>query len=234
MTEREKIVARIRALRAKTVENGCTEDEAISAAAKVVEMLARYNLTVEEAELRASPFETHEDRALDAVGERLWKPAAAIAALTGAKTWTSGPGVHPVVNTFFGFDHEVEVARYLLDICAGAMRREQTKIMTGIRFLSPARQRRRVLPFLDGMADRLHARITALIPPAPIGTGIVVLRGQLIDAALAEKGLTFHKARPRPSRDFEPAYLNGLRAGDRVALNPGLGDARNRVGALLQ
>jgi hypothetical protein len=31
MTEREKIAARIRALLAKTVENGCTEDEAIAA-----------------------------------------------------------------------------------------------------------------------------------------------------------------------------------------------------------
>ncbi|MFN3584870.1 hypothetical protein [Phenylobacterium sp.] len=32
MTEREKIAAKIRALRAKTVENGCTEAEALAAA----------------------------------------------------------------------------------------------------------------------------------------------------------------------------------------------------------
>ena len=40
-------------------------------------------------------------------------------------------------------------------------------------------------PFLDGMADRLHERILALRPPAPTGTGLVVLRGALIDAAMA-------------------------------------------------
>ena len=44
MNERSKIAARIRALLAKTVENGCTEAEALSAAAKVAELLDRHDL----------------------------------------------------------------------------------------------------------------------------------------------------------------------------------------------
>ena len=35
----DKLKVRIQALRAKTIDNGCTEDEALSAAAKVAELL---------------------------------------------------------------------------------------------------------------------------------------------------------------------------------------------------
>jgi hypothetical protein len=67
-------------------------------------------------------------------------------------------------------------------------------------------------------------------PPPLTGKGLVVLRDALIKAAmpvaLLEKG-------GRPSRDADEAYLDGLNAADRVALNPGLGSSMNRpAGAL--
>ena len=53
----DKLKVRIQALRAKTVDNGCTEDEALSAAAKVAELLDRYDLSLTDVELRAAPCE---------------------------------------------------------------------------------------------------------------------------------------------------------------------------------
>jgi hypothetical protein len=187
MTEREKIAGRIRALKAKTVEYGCTEDEAIAAAEKVAELLAAYNLTLDEVEMRASPFTQHTERHDDPAGERLWKPAAAISELTGAVWWKSRPGVFPVQIDFFGFAHEVEVAAYLLEICARAMRAEQDRLA---RASWPrTTKRRELIPFLDGMADRLHERILALKPPTTTGKGLVVLHGALIAAALKDAGI---------------------------------------------
>lgn len=226
MTDREKICARIRALLAKTVENGCTEDEAIAAAAKAAEMLERYNLTVDEVQMRESPFARHTERSADIVGERLWKPAAAISELTGARYWTARPG-EPAHVTFFGFEHEVLVARYLLDICANAMRWHEEHQRRSMRLLHHSVQRRRIIPFLDGMADRLYSRIMALKPPRPPGTGLVVLHQQLIDQALADEGFRLNQKRARGSRDFDPAYDDGRTAADRVALNRGLTGARN-------
>src|SRR5690348_10094891 len=49
--------ARIQALRAKTIENGCTESEALAAAAKVAELLDRYDLSLSDIEIRAAPCE---------------------------------------------------------------------------------------------------------------------------------------------------------------------------------
>ena len=48
----DKLKVRIQSLRAKTIENGCTEDEALSAAAKVAELLDRHDLSLSDVELR--------------------------------------------------------------------------------------------------------------------------------------------------------------------------------------
>lgn len=217
-TSRERIAATIRALRAKTVENGCTEAEALSAAEKLAQILRDHNMTLDEAELRASPFEQHREVHDDWVGERLWKIADGIAHMTGVRYWKDRPGMPPSVS-FFGFAHEVDVARYLLEICTRAMRTEEARILRNPRLITRARQRRAVTPFLDGMADRLRQRLIDLKPPMPAGTGLVVLRGALIDAAMPVQTTD---GRARGSRELEPGYLQGLVAGDRVGLNQGV------------
>ena len=222
MADREALFARLRALAAKTVENGCTEAEALAAAAKLADLLERHNVTMDEAELRASPFAEHEERHADEVGARLWKVARGISVLTDTRWWTSGPGVHPIEIGFFGFDHEVAVARYLLEICAGAMRRAELAQHYQYALLRPAARRRRILPYLDGMADRLGERIAAMKPPTPAGTGLIVLRRELVDAAAADIGLTITSRKALGSRDTEDTYRQGRRAADGVALNRGV------------
>ena len=48
----DKLKARIQALRAKTTDQGCTEQEAISAAAKVAELLDRHDLSFADLDRR--------------------------------------------------------------------------------------------------------------------------------------------------------------------------------------
>lgn len=219
MTKREKIAAQVRALRAKTVENGCTEAEAIAAAEMLAKILAREDMTLDEAELRESPFARHTETHDNWVGERLWKIADGISVMVGVRYWVERPGEAPTVN-FFGFDHEIDIARYLLEICRGAMEREQRRILRDPRLVTRARQRRAVTPFLDGMADRLRQRLIDLKPKAPTGTGLVVVRDALIDAAMPVKT---RDRSARGSRSLEAGYLQGVMAGDRVALNQGVG-----------
>ncbi len=226
--ERSKIAARIRALLAKTVENGCTEDEAVAAAQKAAEMLARYNLTVDEVKLRESPFSRHRERHDDEVGDRLWKIADALAELTGVRYWAARAGEPAEIN-FFGFAHEVDVAKYLLEICARAMRAEYRRIGTDLRLLTPVRRRWKLSAFLDGMSDTLASRLKALKEPAKMGTGLVVLRDSLIDAAIPFK---LESRQTRRSRDFERTYRDGMQAGERVPLNPGITGSQQSRGRL--
>ncbi|MER8924308.1 hypothetical protein [Mesorhizobium sp. M0859] len=170
-TDRERIARIARALSARTVENGCTEDEAVAAAQKLAEMLAAYNMTLDEAMLREQVFAQHQAHREDAIGDRLWKPAKGISFLTGARYWTSPVGVCPVSISFFGFDHEVEVAKYLLAICARAMEDGQGRIEKQHALINKGRRRSHVLAYLDGMADTLHRRIQALRPKEPRAPG---------------------------------------------------------------
>lgn len=219
--EKQKIAARIRALRQKTVENGCTEEEAAAAAAMIAQMLAKYNLTIEECDLRENLFDRRHHYFDDPVGDRLWKIADGIAYMIGVRYWTSPPGDKTVVG-FFGFDHEVEIAGYLLDICRSAMLRKSNEMERELRLLRESVRRRHIAPFLDGMADRLRERLRELKPEQPTGSGLVVLRDHLIERAMRETGLNLTSRNARASRDFEPEYARGRDAADAVALNRGL------------
>ncbi len=48
----DNLKTRIQGLRAKTTDNGCTEAEALLAAAKVAELLDRYDVSLTDVEIR--------------------------------------------------------------------------------------------------------------------------------------------------------------------------------------
>lgn len=221
-SDRERIAAKIRALLAKTVENGCTEEEAISAARVAATLLAKYNMTIDETELRANPFKRDSFRQEDEIGERLWKVASAIADLTGSRYWRSQLGVFPVEITFFGFAHEVDISKYLLAICVRALQDGRKLVLRQYALLVPNRRRRHLIAFIDGMVDRLAERILELRGTVPTGTGLVIVRNALIDEALAAENIRLSNLKSRASRDFEAAYIDGQIAGDKVSLNQGL------------
>lgn len=222
---RDQIAKKIRALLKMTEENGCTKEEALNAAMMAKKLLDEYNFTLDEVELRESPFDkTAVNHTPDLVGDRLWKPAMSIAALTGARHWVARKGSVPC-DTFFGYKHEVETATYLLAICERAMRQEWKRLKGQYGLLTAQRQRGKIIPFLDGMADELRDRIKAMVPPKPTGTGIMVLHGQLITEEMARRGIKIDNINLRTSRDGESEYGAGRIAGKRVDLNMGIGRA---------
>ncbi|WP_312139378.1 hypothetical protein [Brevundimonas sp.] len=220
MTDREKLAARIRALRAKTVENGCTEAEALSAAEKLAQLLEDHNMTMDEADLRASPFAKHDHMGTGTVGLKLWKVANAVTDLTNTRTWAGGRDA-PNRITFLGLSHEVEVAAYMLAICERAMQTEAQKVMRTVRHQPQIKQAAKLVPFVDGMADRLASRIRAMIPPVKTGSGLIVLRNALIDQEMIRQGIEIETGRSRRPLDTA-AYHAGQKAADAVALNKGL------------
>ena len=219
--DKAKIIERIRALRAKTVENGCTEEEAAAAAEMIARLLEKYNLSAEECDIRENDFAEAEHVHDDLVGKRLWKIAAAISDMMDVRYWAARPGEIPKV-TFFGFAHEVEIAGYLLDICRNAMKTQQERVERENMLFRENVRRRKVSAFLDGMADRLYQRIKDLKPKYPPGKGLVVLRNELIDAELADRGKTFNERQKARSWDLDENYEKGKKAADQVALNTGI------------
>lgn len=229
MSDREKLASRIRALAAKTVENGCTEAEAMAAAELIAKLLGQYNMTLDEAMLRASPFDKAtmvEDD--DLVAPWLWVVADGISHLTGARYWKERPGEKPKV-VFFGFAHEVDVACYLLEICARAMQGELEALFSRRRLFTRSKRRNAARPFLNGMSDRLRLRLKTMKPPAPTGTGLVVLHSALVDTAMKDAGIKLGTGNAAPDLECFKGYADGVKAADRVALNPGLAQAHSQA-----
>ena len=55
-----RLKTRIQGLRSKTTDNGCTEAEALLAAAKVAQLLDRYDLSLTDVEIRDARCERRE------------------------------------------------------------------------------------------------------------------------------------------------------------------------------
>jgi hypothetical protein len=130
----DKLKLRIQALRAKTIANGCTEDEALSAAAKVAELLDRHDLSLSDVELRASPcerrvYETHRKKRIpldDCIG--------AIAHFCDCRVWREKNAAGESSYVFFGLGADVEVAHYLAELIDGAVRAELGRFKTSVDY----------------------------------------------------------------------------------------------------
>ena len=107
----ESLAQRLRALQNMTVANGCTESEALVAAAKAAELLERYGLSLTE--LKAAAPDNLCDSDTVKCGRRHTHEAQFlapnIAQFTNTKVWLSRNKTD-VQLTFFGLKADVQIA----------------------------------------------------------------------------------------------------------------------------
>lgn len=223
--ERESLLAKVRALLAKTVENGATEAEAIAAAAKAAEIMEKHDLSMDELDVRESQTKQQEHAFDPVFRAHLTRVAMAISTLCETRFWNNGSGATATKGTFYGLAHDVEISGYLFDICEGAMRRDAERYHEEhLRYLAVAARPRRRDSFLGGMADRLSQRILEIswARKRSGGTALVPVKDAIIDLAMKEDGIELKSARIG-IRDREPdSYRRGKEAGNRVALTAGV------------
>lgn len=230
----DRLKLRIQALRAKTIANGCTEDEALSAAAKVAELLDRHDLSLSDVELRASPcerrvFETHRKKRIpldDCIG--------AIAHFCDCRVWREKNAADENIYVFFGLGADVEVAHYLAELVDGAVRAELGRFKTSVDYSRFRHQERHLAnaSFALGMVASIAQRLLAIKAERDqvnesTGRGLVVLKTSVVDAELDKLDLKLRVARSTSRIVSVTAYEAGGAAGASLAINPGLGGARS-------
>lgn len=214
---------RIRALMARTVANGCTESEALAAAAKVGELMDRFGLTYSDFELKSERCEqyeaTHSYHDVNLV-------AVAIARFCGCRVWFRGGGIH-----YFGLPLDVQICDYMTSLCQSAIDVGfDTFANSRIR---PQNQTRRELrkPFMVAMAYRLSERIEDLASAREAkattanGTSLVVVKKAVVEEQYHALGLKLTPGRASKFRDNRAAEVAGRAAGDRVNLVTGISSA---------
>ena len=160
----DKLKTRIQALRAKTIDNGCTEDEALSAAAKVAELLDRYDLSLTDVEIREAPcerraYETHRKKRIpldDCIG--------AVANFCDCRVWREKNQAGETRYVFFGLRSDIEVAHYLTELIDAAVRSELGRYKTTSEYRRFRHKERHMAnaSFALGMVASIADKLTAM------------------------------------------------------------------------
>src|SRR6267142_6112593 len=224
-----RLKSRIQGLRSNTTDNGCTEAEALLAAAKVAELLDRYDLSLSDVELRDTPcerraYETHRKKRIpldDCIG--------AIADFCDCRVWREKNRAGEARYVFFGLRSDIEVAHYLTELIDSAVRAELGRYKATPGYRRFRHQDRHVAnsSFMLGIVASIADKLTAMKQERDAvinGTGrdLVVLKASAVDAELEKLDLKLRTVR-RATRMVSPtAYEVGEAAGASLAINPGI------------
>jgi hypothetical protein len=234
-TELAKVKARIRALAARTVERGCSEAEAMAAAAKVGELLEVYGLSMSEVELRE---ETCVQRVMvfdDPRRQAMGWLFPALLRFTECRGWTVGRADY----VMFGLEPDVQMAEYLMHVIATALHYEEWRFRNSADYLRSRAAPQAVLrSFRIGFADRIAARLEELgshrrateqaahaAQKTSGGTSLMVIKERKIEEGFRALGVRLRTvSRSTVVRD-RGAYGKGREAGGRVGLDRPMGSS---------
>ena len=229
-TELDRLVGRIQALRAKTVEQGCTEQEALAAAEKVAELLDRYGLSLSEFDLRQQScegvaVETDRKRAgpLDDC-----VPGAA--AFFDCRVWGEKAPGGTLRYVFFGLPADVAAARYLYDLIGQAFAGETASFKAGRTYVElPSGLRRTATnSFQIGLGRGITSKLRALRDGRETalrssGRDLVVVKAGMVDEELSSLGLSLRaRSRSGGRRVLTHAFDQGHTAGLGFTYIPGV------------
>jgi hypothetical protein len=182
------ITGRIRSLLAKTVDNGCTEAEALAAAVKAKELMDTYQIDLSEEELEADGFvrgwaEQPQARKFNVQ----WELCNAVADYCEVKTWGQNLGWGQKRRVvFFGLRSDVELANWLVKALESFVWQKADE------FGGDYYEKR---SFAMGCVERIESRLReeASRRRAPVmastGKSLVVVKQQLVDREYAKLGL---------------------------------------------
>lgn len=226
----DRLVQRIRALRAKTVEQGCTEQEALAAAEKVAELLDRHGLSLSELDLRRQSCEgigVETDRKRrgpidDCMGT--------IAAFFDCRVWGETSEDATLRYIFFGLPAYVQAAVYLHDLIALAFATETAAFQATEIYRSTHSSRRRSATnsFQVGLARGIIRKLDTLRQARDVaggstnGRALVPIKESIIDEEMDRLGLSFRRRSAVRRMVLPAAFSAGQEAGERFEYRPGI------------
>lgn len=226
-TDLDKLKSRLQALRAKTITNGCTEQEALAAAAKVAELLDRHDLSLSDLEIR------DEQCAQSAIGtnKKQRQPISAcvpaIAEYCDCKVWREKDEAGRLRYVFFGLRPSIEMAHYVYDVITVTMRNAWEQYVRTQRLIRYGQDEKG--SFLFGMAVSIAEKLMAMKTERDetlrrnSGRDLVVVRKAVVEAEFAKLDLSLRPGRGSGKKVAAGAFEAGHAAGQRVSILPGVG-----------
>lgn len=231
MSNRDALLARIKAISARTVDNGCTEAEAMAAAAMLAKLLSEHGMSMSDVQIGEELCKTeYLDTGRKAMHEVQYC-ANAVSAFTDCEAWISSTPSGTKAFAFFGLPGDVETACYLMSMLRGTMDREALAYLSRAKEVGAVGGRRAAHAFLLGMASRVSKRLCDLkaaeraTTTTTTGRDLVVVKGAVVAKQFAELNLRLRSNSRRSSARDAGAYHAGRAAGDRVSFNRAVGQS---------
>jgi hypothetical protein len=217
-TEREALLAKMRALMAKKTENGCSEAEALAALTKVRAMMDAYAVTEGELDL------TKEEKAIlrrEPPGSKdphriKWYLTNAVARFCGCQGWRENRA-----QVFCGLPSDAQFATWLLDTLTAFV---QAEIVKHLMDADPSKEERRevIKGFVLGCTERISHRLDELCErsatvAASNAKALVVVKDAAIQAKLDELGIVVSNCSSSCGAWNDTSYQAGRAAGDRAS-----------------
>jgi len=238
-----KVIENIKALCNKTIDKGCTEAEALAAAAKVSELLTNYNLSMDKVFLESTNCVTGKISTNRRRNHPVQLCMVGIAEFCDCKCWKMQHGSNGVEYYFFGLDTDVELAKYLYSVIYSAIEFETTRYKFSPAYTQEIRISRKTLStsFQKGMSGRIHHRLKELKRQRtkdeyqPIcNTSLVVVKQDKVSKEFAKLDMKLKNAQSSNGRVNSSAYYAGYSAADKVNLNRPLGRNNSVISGYLQ
>lgn len=226
-TDLDKLKSRLQALRAKTVMNGCTEEEALAAAAKVAELLDRHDLSLSDLEIREEQCE----QSAIATNKKQRQPISAcvpaIAEYCDCKVWREKDVDGRIRYVFFGLRPSIEMAHYVYDVISVTMQNAWEQYARTQRFIRYGHDEKG--SFLFGMAVSIADKLLVLKAERDhaikVNTGrdLVIVRHAIVEAEFAKLDLNLRRGRTSGKKVAAGAFEAGQSAGQALTIFPGIG-----------
>lgn len=228
---RDSVIRKIRALRERTAANGCTEAEAEVALAKMHELISEYNVTQDEISVRRDAAGCVADSitVLNAKDAPLWYSAAgAISTYAKVRAWYTS-GIESTLDFlppspfyriyFYGFPQDVATAISMCEVISDACYYMSTNYGAS---LHRAGRKDAIRQYGAGLCARLAERIREMARSVPTGTGLIVLKDQLVTDEFAkycrEHNMNLGSGKSFTTQRRDHHYSAGHADGDKVNL----------------
>lgn len=217
--DRDKLLQRIRALAVRTVENGCTEAEAMEAAKLMAKLCDEFDLSLDNLTLKN---EVCIKVTLETGNKNRHPPAGmcmnAISKYCDVRSWSSPSQRNGLSYVILGLPSDVELAKYLYTYINDAMQSEWLWQRSFMGLQSHQRA-----SFYLGMATRLSQRLLDMkrerTNTASTGTALVVQKTAIVEEAFNNLGMKLRSAPKRHITLENTAISAGIKAAEGVSLH---------------
>lgn len=219
---KDQAMERMMFLRARTVENGCTENEANIAMQALNALMSQYNLSMTEAEIQAE-----EMMALELEGESkqpIHGLCNSIGYYTDTQNWYEIHG-NKISYKFLGLKEDVLTAQYLFAMLNSSIGFELRKYKKG-----KGRDKQRDDGFVKGMCFRLSERLSDMkresVADEVTGSEYAIVvrsKKQRVNDAMAELGISLRVVSDKTKFSMD-AFDKGYKKGGEVQINKGISD----------